>query len=158
MTQEAAPLTTRPAATSAAGVPRRERAELEGDFVVFLIGMRINRPLRFASWLPVVRAMPQMIRELEAHPELGMLGTRFVGLTLIQYWRSQEHLLAYARSRDSVHLPAWQAFNRCARESGGDVGIWHETYLVRAGEYENVYVEMPRMGLGKAGRLVSAGR
>lgn len=156
MIQETAPLRT-PAATSRRTM-RRERSELDGDFVVFMIGMRINRPLRVGSWLPVVQAMPKMIRELETQPELGLLGTRFVGLTLIQYWRSQEQLLAYARSRDSVHLPAWQAFNRRARDSGGDVGIWHETYRVRAGEYENVYVDVPAMGFGRAGTLVSAGR
>jgi Monooxygenase af470-like len=33
-------------------------------------------------------------------------------------------------------------------------GIWHETYLVRAGEYEAIYGNMPPSGLGKAGRLV----
>ncbi len=33
-------------------------------------------------------------------------------------------------------------------------GIWHETYLVRAGEYEAIYGNMPPFGLGKAGRLV----
>jgi hypothetical protein len=33
-------------------------------------------------------------------------------------------------------------------------GIWHETYLVKAGEYEAVYGNMPPHGLGKAGRLV----
>lgn len=38
------------------------------------------------------------------------------------------------------------------KDSRGDVGIWHETYLVRAGEYECVYSGMPLMGLAKAGR------
>jgi hypothetical protein len=38
----------------------------------------------------------------------------------------------------------------------GDVGIWHETFLVRAGEYESIYSGMPRRGLGLAGRLVPA--
>jgi len=33
-------------------------------------------------------------------------------------------------------------------------GIWHETYLVKAGQYEAVYGNMPPHGLGKAGRLV----
>ena len=37
---------------------------------------------------------------------------------------------------------------------GGRTGIWHETYLVRAGEYEAIYGNMPPFGLGKAGRLV----
>ena len=38
------------------------------------------------------------------------------------------------------------------KNSRGDVGIWHETYLVRAGEYESIYSGMPLMGLAKAGR------
>jgi hypothetical protein len=33
-------------------------------------------------------------------------------------------------------------------------GIWHETFLVRAGEYEAIYDNMPPYGLGKAGDLV----
>jgi hypothetical protein len=36
------------------------------------------------------------------------------------------------------------------------VGIWHETYLVRAGEYEAFYSGMPRYGLGQVGTLVPA--
>ena len=33
-------------------------------------------------------------------------------------------------------------------------GIWHETYLVRNGEYETIYGNMPPFGLGKAGNVV----
>jgi hypothetical protein len=33
-------------------------------------------------------------------------------------------------------------------------GIWHETYMVKAGQYEAIYGNMPPHGLGKAGRLV----
>jgi hypothetical protein len=40
--------------------------------------------------------------------------------------------------------------------SNGDVGIWHETYLVKAGQYEAVYNNMPALGLGKASKLVPA--
>jgi len=36
------------------------------------------------------------------------------------------------------------------------VGIWHETYQVRAGEYEGVYSGMPPFGLGLAGELSPA--
>ena len=36
------------------------------------------------------------------------------------------------------------------------MGIWHETYLVRAGDYESVYVNMPPFGLGDATTLVPA--
>ncbi len=37
------------------------------------------------------------------------------------------------------------------KESRGDVGIWHETYRIHAGEYEALYSGMPPYGLGKAG-------
>jgi hypothetical protein len=52
----------------------RFAAEIEGDFVVFLIGMRINHLLLVHKWLPVARAMPRMLRELMQRPELGLLG------------------------------------------------------------------------------------
>ena len=44
-------------------VPKRVTAEIEGDFVIFLIGMRINKLWKVHKWLPVFRAMPRMIRE-----------------------------------------------------------------------------------------------
>jgi hypothetical protein len=40
--------------------------------------------------------------------------------------------------------------------SNGDIGIWHETYLIEPGRYESVYNNMPPFGLGPAGRLVDA--
>lgn len=140
---------------------RAERlcAEVEGEFVVFLIGMRINRFWKVWSWFPVFLAMPRMLMELERTPQLGLLHFRgHFGLRnfmVLQYWRSFEALEAYARNADQAHLPAWQAFNK-AVGSNGDVGIWHETYVVRPGSYETIYNNMPPWGLGVAGRLVEA--
>ena len=57
----------------------------------------------------------------------------------MQYWRSFDHLERFARDRDALHWPAWVEFNRRMKDARGDVGIWHETYKVRAGEYESVY-------------------
>lgn len=133
--------------------PARIAASLDGEFVVFLIGMRINKPWKIHRWLPVTRAMPRMLAELEARPALGMLGGEmWFGRTtiLVQYWRSLEQLLAYATDREAVHLPAWRAFNRTLA-STADVGVWHETYCVSPGTYENIYVNMPPFGLGKVG-------
>jgi hypothetical protein len=48
-------------------------ARPEGEFVVFLIGMRINKPLHLHKWLPVARAMPRMLQELYRQPALGLL-------------------------------------------------------------------------------------
>ena len=138
--------------------PERLTATLDGDFVVFLIGMRINSPLKIHKWLPVARAMPRMIEELYRKPELGFLHAESWfsrTIVIVQYWRSMEQLLSYAKSRESEHLPAWQAFNK-AVGTDGTVGIWHETYAASPGSYENVYVNMPAFGLGRAGTLQAA--
>lgn len=68
----------------------RWSGEIDDDFVVFLIGMRINRPWRVDRWLPVARAMGPMQAELAQRPELGCLHTEnwFGRTTLaLQYWR-----------------------------------------------------------------------
>lgn len=137
-------------------IAKRVTAQIDGDFVVFLIGMRINKPWKVHKWLPVFRAMPTMIRELEARPGSGFLGHVMTFGVIVQYWRSFEHLEAYARDRDQLHWPAWVDFNRRVGGSRGDVGIWHETYKVRAGEYECVYSGMPPFGLAKASKSADA--
>jgi hypothetical protein len=137
-------------------IPNRMTAEIEGDFVVFLIGMRINKPWKIHKWLPVFLAMPPILKELEAHQESGCLGTINSFGVIVQYWRSFDHLEAYARSQDQRHWPAWVAFNKRVGNNRSDVGIWHETYRVRTGEYETVYSGMPPYGLGAAGKLVPA--
>jgi hypothetical protein len=131
-------------------------AEIDGEFVVFLIGARINKPWKVHKWLPVALAMPRMIKELQANPGSGFLGYEQSFGIMVQYWRSFEHLERYARSHDSQHWPAWVAFNKKVGMASGDVGIWHETYKVAAGQYECVYGAMPRFGLAKAGRHVPA--
>jgi len=136
-------------------INQRMTVQLEGDFVVFLIGMRVNRWWKIHKWLPVARAMPKMLKELSLKPESGFLGAEFGLGVIVQYWKSFEQLEAYAKDRDALHYPAWKAFNKNVR-SNGDVGIWHETYKVHAGEYESVYNNMPAYGLGKVGTLVPA--
>ena len=41
--------------------------DYDGELVVFLIGMRINRPWRLDLWLPVFRAMPGIARKTGSH-------------------------------------------------------------------------------------------
>jgi hypothetical protein len=142
----------------AATIQKRMTGRLEGDFVVFLIGMRINRWWKVGKWLRVAMAMPRMIQELEKSPELGFLGAEsWFGRTtiMVSYWRSADHLMAYATSKTNAHLPAWKDFNRMVG-TNGDVGIWHETYRVHPGDFESVYANMPAFGLGRAGVLVEA--
>ncbi|MEV0372626.1 DUF4188 domain-containing protein [Streptomyces sp. NPDC050636] len=144
-------------------IPGRMTADAEGDVVVFLIGMRINSWWAVRSWVPVFTAMPRMIRELSRDRGVGMLGTRFVmgfprHVGVIQYWESKEKLLAYASDRNGEHRPAWAAYNRRVRAGRDKVGFWHETYVVPAGSYENVYANMPAHGLGEAVGVVPVGR
>ena len=142
-------------------IPHFMTAQVEGDFVVFLIGMRINNVWKIHKWLPVFLAVRRVLRELEAHPESGFLGYfgagRHRSLLTVQYWRSFGHLESYARSQGYQHWPAWVAFNKRTRNSRGDVGIWHETYQVHAGEYETVYSGMPPHGLGKSAAVEPLG-
>ncbi len=139
-------------------IDERVAAQIEGDFIVFLIGMRINKLWKVTKWLPAFLAMPRMIKELEKRPaeETGFLGHNGIGFSMVQYWRSFEHLGAYARSQDHAHFPAWTAFNKRMKNARGDVGIWHETYLVKAGNYEAIYSGMPEYGLGKVATVAPA--
>lgn len=139
----------------------RWTTEIEGDFVVFLIGMRVNRWRAVRQWLPVFTAMPAMLRELSADEESGLLGYQLLlsgprSPMVVQYWRSFEHLRRYAADRERGHRSAWLAFYQRSWKDGA-VGIWHETYLVPAGSYECVYGNMPPTGLGAAGELVRVG-
>ena len=144
----------------AALIKERMCAQVEGEVVVFLIGMRINALWKVWRWGPVAAAMPRMLRELAMQPELGLLSAQPVlmgprDIAFIQYWKSAAHLQAYAKATDHAHLPAWRAFNKAIGTSG-DVGIWHETYVVPQGHMSSVYVNMPRFGLGLAGELIPA--
>ena len=49
-------------------IPTRMTAEVPHGFVVFLIGMRINKLWKIHKWLPVFLSMPRMLSELEARP------------------------------------------------------------------------------------------
>jgi hypothetical protein len=139
----------------------RMTADLDGDFVVFLIGMRVNKPWKLHKWVPVSRAMLPMLKTLRMREELGLLGFHlWVGPTgplVVQYWRSTEHLNRFASDTSLPHHAAWRAFNRRVG-TDGDVGIWHETYRVQAGQWETIYGNMPRFGLAEAGEHLPLAR
>lgn len=133
--------------------PGRYTAVVDGSYVVFIIGMRVNRWWAVHKWIPTALAMGPMLRTLYTHPEKGFLAAQTFlygrGVALTQYWRSFEDLERFARSKDDPHLKAWQRFNK-AIGGDGSVGIFHETYQVQAGAAEAVYVNMPVFGLASA--------
>ena len=149
-------------------IPGRTTSVIRGDFVVFLIGSRVNSAFPFTRQsMRVGRAFQQMLAQLEASdPEVsGFLGADpYVGshparsTTLsVQYWRSYEHLHRWARAADTQHLAIWKMFSSSKGEQvGAGGGIWHEAYLVRDGEYEVVYSGLPPMGLALASGNVQA--
>ena len=140
-------------------IPGRFTADIEGDFVVFLIGMRINHYWALHKWVPVAMAMGPMLKSLAQDPASGYLGGEGYFnprvTCLVQYWRSFEDLERFSKDSGKSHRAAWQRFNK-AVGNNGSVGIWHETYKVKASEYECVYGNMPMFGLAKAGSHIAA--
>lgn len=137
----------------------RYTAKTSEPFVVFLIGMRVNKLWRVDKWMPVANAMTPMLTTLFTHPEKGFLHGEFFwnfsGPLLLQYWRSFEDLERFARQPSEPHLAAWKKFNQSVG-ADGSVGIWHETYAIDPNKYECVYGNMPAFGLGKALEHVTA--
>lgn len=136
---------------------RRMTVDIDGDFVVFLIGARLSK-LHLARSIVDLggrRGMKHMLDYLVARPEKGLLAYEMGIPTIVQYWRSFEQLEAFAKDQADPHLDAWRNYWRRIGRSDR-TGIWHETYLVKAGNYEAIYGNMPPHGLGKAGSLVPA--
>jgi hypothetical protein len=134
----------------------RHTVSNDQDIVVFLIGARINRWWLLPLSLPILSKMNKMLRELQQDPESGLLAVQPVGFgATVQYWKSYDHLDRYANDPKKVHRPTWTAyFARLFKNYAA--GIWHETYVVRAGEYEAIYTNMPRRGLGLFKPLIAA--
>lgn len=135
----------------------RTTADAKGDVVVLLIGMRINRFRAVRLWLPVLLAMGRMLRELERDPARGLRAKVLLTASprtyyVVQYWESKDKLYAYATAPDAFHHKVWARLNRKERAGKlhGEVGIWHETYVVPEGSYEAVYGDMPAFGLAAA--------
>ncbi len=141
--------------------PSRTTAVIEGDFVVFLVGLRINKVWRPDRWWSSLMAGKAMNDALVNDPASGMLNSRLVitgrGPMFIQLWRSFTDLERYAHAPEGLHQAVWKKFYKAVGRSG-EVGLWHETYQVPAGGYEAMYVNMPPVGLAAAGEQVPVGR
>ena len=90
----------------------RMATEIEGDFVVYINGMGLNKLRAVHKWVIAGRKLAKMFDRLEADPNSGFLGYQpaFMGLcsgAAIQYWRSLEDILRFARDPDDLHVPAW---------------------------------------------------
>lgn len=137
----------------------RFTAKLDEPVVLFLIGTRINRITSLPRFWWFLNTMPNMLKELSANPESGLLWYRtylsWPYITVQQYWKSFDHLLAYSSDKSQSHRPAWARYMRELMKNG-TFGIWHETYLIEPGKFECVYGNMPVFGLAAAGTHVPA--
>lgn len=131
---------------------------MDEPFIVFIVGFRINNYWKIHKWLPVRTAFRRMLKELGKNPQKGCLGFEYWGgrtPICIQYWKSYDALLDYARDKGAGHFPAWFDYNSRLSD-GGAVGLWHEVYTAKPGDFKAVYKNMPPFGLGRATQLTSA--
>jgi len=83
------------------------------------------------------KGMKHMLDYLSEQPEKGLLGYEQLGIgSWVQYWRSFDHLEAFAKDTDDPHLDAWRKYFKRVGKSGR-TGIWHETFLVRSREFRS---------------------
>src|SRR6478735_3729116 len=126
---------------------------------LFMLGMRANTVGGLARTLPVGAAMGRMLRHLAEHPDAGLLSYQnWFGRTtiLVSYWRSAADVQRFASDPTAPHAAAWQKFNRQLKANAG-VGIWHELYTVRPGDFEGIYSNMPVFGMAAAGEHLPIG-
>lgn len=136
--------------------PQRLTTDNREGLVVFILGARINRFWLLPISLPIISRMERMLKELSQDPDSGLLGVqRLGGSATITYWRSLDHLLAYADADNRTHKPtAKRFFQRIFKNRA--VGLWHELFVVPPGYYEGLYANMPTFGLGHFQKLLPA--
>ncbi|KAK4494879.1 hypothetical protein PRZ48_014235 [Zasmidium cellare] len=120
------------------------------DVVVFLIGTRSNHPYGMLApgFEKSGKFFSSMAQSLEDHAdEYGFLGmTSWLSsndrsskaeIMQVCYFRNVEGLHAFAHSEH--HREAWEWWNRSIKEVP-HLSIWHETYHVPKGHWENIYI------------------
>ncbi|MDX1414974.1 MAG: DUF4188 domain-containing protein [Candidatus Promineifilaceae bacterium] len=130
-------------------------ADLDGEFLVFIIELQVHKLWQFWRWYPVVQAMTKMIVELLENKEYGLLHYEyrfsFRRQFILMYWRSYEHMHDWALNKNAAHIEGWRMLNKLVKEHPNLIGFWHESYVVS--QYESFYRNVPAVGLGQAGTL-----
>jgi hypothetical protein len=133
-------------------------ARIDGPFVVFAIGMRINRFLAIHRWPKPAWNTYRMVGHLAHDPPNGYLGGELFfywrGVGMLQYWKDFDALETFAREQERPHLEAWRHLVRQTADNSA-FGYWHETYKVAHDEYECIYGSMPRFGLARASKHIA---
>lgn len=134
----------------------RYTAKIEGDFVVFIVGLSPNHIRDIPYAYQVYRRQIKLVKWLAARKEeSGLYAWKLCwigGPAMIQHWRSFEDLELFAIREDAPHIHGLRWIHRTLRRGG--TSIWHETYKVHAGEYECIYGNTPRMLAARAGEMI----
>lgn len=135
----------------------RMLADIEGEFLVFVVELRIHQWWRFGKWYPTVIDMGRMLTELMQKPEFGLLHFEywfaFRRQLFLMYWRSYEHMHDWVLDKDATHIAGWKKLNQLMKDHPNVLGFWHESYVIQPYQYEAFYRNVPTVGLGKAGSL-----
>lgn len=129
------------------------------SLVVFHLGVRFNHPLGLLS--PGAKEIGEHFQAMtdsltERRDEYGMLHITLWRdserrsnntLMMIGYFRDVECLNRFAH--DAIHRDGWDWYVRFAKKEGNShMGIFHETFVTRPGDYETIYVDCPPTLLG----------
>lgn len=139
------------------GVIRAGRwvADPPSGTTLVLFGLRVNRWGRPWSWLPLVRALRDMLAEAERQPdESGLLwASRWRDrrtFTVLSYWRDFDTAMAWAQDARFRHVRVWRAYNRGRVGDDGDVGLWHEVIVVDPERLHTLYRDIDPRGIAAA--------
>lgn len=129
----------------------RYSATLDGDFVLFIVGMRINRLCAIHIWPAILLRALRIIRSATPGAN-GLLSREIVisgkGIALITYWDDFDQWEEFGNS-DNHHRSSWKYFYERVINSKA-VGLWHELYSIKQGEYQTIYMQMPPKGLSRS--------
>ncbi|KAF4637386.1 hypothetical protein G7Y89_g684 [Cudoniella acicularis] len=134
--------------------------------VIFLLGARSNDTMR-GIFTPGYKESGDLFgamwRDLSANREkwgyLGKTSTLIAtddensnSMAWISYWRSLEHLQAFAHGEMHKKGRNWYLKGKYR-----NFGIMHETYVVPAGNWETIYLNFTPFGLGQTKQPVKVG-
>jgi hypothetical protein len=128
--------------------------------VVFHLGFRSNHPL--GPFAPGVKDLGKhfaamnesLVAEAEKYGLVGHSAWRAAergnhnSTMVVFYFRNIEGLNAFAH--DPIHRAGWDWYHSYVKNTGHKhIGIYHETFSVKAGDYETIYENMPPSLLGR---------
>lgn len=131
------------------------------QIVVFHLGVRYSHPLGMLA--PGAKEIGEAARRMFADLEDQSKGYGCIGVSHwrtdgrgsknasmgVFYFRSVEGLHAFAHGE--AHRAGWDWYNAWVKRTGNaHIGIFHETFLAATGQWETIYVDMPRTLMGAA--------